>query len=321
MRPNEPSRARPPAATQSRMLTRVGDPNQPRSAAEAPIPNIKIGPALESARRRLQHQSSSPPLDAQVLLAAALGRSRTWLLAHPEFELADDEARTFEAALAQVLGGAALPHVLGAWEFYGRKFRLSSAVLIPRPETEQVVEAVLELAGAMDSPPSILEVGTGSGCIAVTLALELPATRIIATDLHRGALGIARLNTQALGVADRVRLVQADLLDPIAGRFDIICANLPYVRTAELKGPLGREPREALDGGPDGLRLIRRMLGDLPAQLRPGGGVVLEIDPPQAEQVVQLAQLNLPGSTSAVLPDLAGRDRVVVIRSGHSRED
>ncbi|HEY4667787.1 MAG TPA: peptide chain release factor N(5)-glutamine methyltransferase [Anaerolineales bacterium] len=302
------------------MLSRVADPSKPRSAIEGPIPNTTIGAALESARRRLQHQSSSPTLDAQVLLAAALSRSRTWLLAHPELELAGDPARKFEAALEQMLAGAALPHVLGEWEFYGRRFQLSPAVLIPRPETERVVEAALELAGALDTSPSILELGTGSGCMAVSLALEIPAAKVIATDLSRGALQIARLNAQAHGVTDRIRLVQADLLGGIVGRFDIVCANLPYVRTAELGGPLSREPRLALDGGDDGLQLIRRLLRDLPGRLGPGGGALLEIDPRQAEQVVRLAQTNFPGSTSAVLPDLAGRDRVVVIRAGDSRD-
>ncbi|MGH2621493.1 MAG: peptide chain release factor N(5)-glutamine methyltransferase, partial [Anaerolineales bacterium] len=244
-----------------------------------------------------------------------------WLLAHPEHELSDPEVGKFEGALERVLSGRALPHVLGEWEFYGRRFRLSPAVLIPRPETERVVEAALELAGGMDASPSILEAGTGSACIAITLALELPAAELIATDLSRGALQIARLNAQAFGVTDRIGLVQADLLDGLVGRFDIVCANLPYVRTAELGGLPSREPRLALDGGDDGLELIRRLLRDLPRHLSPRGGAVLEIDPRQAEQVVRLAQANLPGSNSVLLPDLAGRDRVVVIRAGDSRED
>ena len=219
-----------------------------------------------------------------------------------------------------MLAGTALPHVTGEWEFYGRRFRLSPAVLIPRPETERVVEAALELAGGMDTSPSILEVGTGSGCIAISLALELPAAELVATDLFRGALQIARLNAEVYRVSERLGLVQADLLDGIAGRFDVVCANLPYMRTTEIEGPLNREPRLALDGGPDGLQLIRRLVRDLPGRLAPGGGAVLEIDPRQAEQVVRLAQENLPGSSSAALADLAGRDRVVVIRVGDSRE-
>ncbi len=282
------------------------------------MPDHTIGAVLESAQRRLQHQSASPTLDAQVLLAATLARSRAWLLAHPEIELNDSQARSYAESLEQVLAGTALPHVLGEWEFFGRRFRLSPAVLIPRPETELVVDKALELARAMDTSPSILEVGTGSGCIAVTLALELPAARVIATDVHRGALGIARLNAQAYGATDRIRFVQADLLDGLLGRFDIVCANLPYVRTAELVGLLGREPRLALDGGSDGLLLIRRLINDLPRCLRQGGGAVLEIDPRQAEQVIKLAQASLLGSAVEVFPDLAGQDRVVVIRVGDS---
>ena len=280
-----------------------------------------IGAAIESARRSLQRKSSSPTLDAQVLLAAALGRSRAWLLAHPEIELSDPQARTFAASLEQVLAGKALPHVLGEWEFYGRRFRLSPAVLIPRPETELVVEKLLELAGAGGTALSVCEVGTGSGCVAVTLALELPGAEIVATDISRCALGIARVNAQANGVANRIRFVQADLLGGLLNRFDIVCANLPYVRTAELGGLLGREPRLALDGGNDGLLLIRRLIKDLPRCLRPGGWAILEIDPRQAEQVVQLTLAKLPGSAVEVFQDLAGRDRAVVVRAGDSRGD
>jgi len=280
-----------------------------------------IGAALESAQRRLQHQSSSPTLDAQVLLAATLGRSRAWLLAHPEMELSDSQARSYAESLEQVLTGTALPHVLGEWEFYGRRFRLSPAVLIPRPETELVVEKALELAGAVGTSLSVFDVGTGCGCLAVTLALELPAARVVASDVSRDALRSAQFNANAHGVTSRIRMVQADLLDGLLGRFDIVCANLPYVRTAELGGLLGREPRLALDGGADGLLLIRRLIKDLPRCLRPGGEAVLEIDPRQAEQVLQLAQASLPGSTVNVFQDLAGRDRVVVVRAGDPRAD
>jgi release factor glutamine methyltransferase len=149
--------------------------------------------------------------------------------------------------------------------------------------------------------------------------MELPAARVVASDVSREPLRIARLNAQAHGVTSRIGLVQADLLDGLLGRFDIVCANLPYVRTAELGGQLGREPRLALDGGADGLLLIRRLIKDLPRCLRPGGGAVLEIDPRQAEQVLKLAQASLPGSTVEVFQDLAGRDRVVVIRAGDPR--
>lgn len=280
-----------------------------------------IGAALESARRSLQQKSTSPTLDAQVLLAATLGRSRAWLLAHPEIELSESQARSYVQSLEQVLAGTALPHVLGEWEFYGRRFRLSPAVLIPRPETELVVEKALELAGAMGTSPSILEIGTGSGCLAITLAMEIPAARVVASDVSREPLRIARLNAQAHGVTSRIGLVQADLLDGFLGRFDIVCANLPYVRTAELGGLVGREPRLALDGGADGLLLIRRLINDLPRCLRPGGAAVLEIDLRQAEPVLKLAQASLPGSTVEVFQDLAGRDRVVVVRAGNPRAD
>ena len=280
-----------------------------------------IGAALESARRSLQQKSTSATLDAQVLLAAALGRSRAWLLAHPEIELSEPQAHSYLESLEQLLAGTALPHVLGEWEFYGRRFRLSPAVLIPRPETELVVEKALELAGVVGTSLSVFDVGTGCGCLAITLAMDLPAARVVASDVSRESLRIARLNAQEHGVTSRIRMVQADLLDGLLGRFDIVCANLPYVRTADLEGLLGREPRLALDGGADGLLIIRRLIKDLPRCLRPGGGAVLEIDPRQAEQVLQLAQASLPGSTVEVFQDLAGWDRVVVVRAGDPSAD
>jgi len=280
-----------------------------------------IGVALETARRKLRDRTDSPALDAQILLSAAIGRPRAWLLAHPEFELSDEQEIRLTESLDQVLAGIALPHVLGEWEFYGRAFRLSQSVLIPRPESELIVELAVRLAPRIGAEPRILDVGTGSGCIAVTLALELPGASVLACDVSAEALQIARLNAETHGVAARVACVQADLLAGLTGPFDLMCANLPYVTTEELRTLAVREPRLALDGGLDGLGLISRLVSDLPRALAMRSAALLEIDPRQAERVVGMARRNLPGSTVELAQDLARRDRVVVIRAGGLRAD
>ncbi|MEK6588566.1 MAG: peptide chain release factor N(5)-glutamine methyltransferase [Chloroflexota bacterium] len=280
-----------------------------------------IAGALETARRKLRDQTDSSALDAQTLLSAALGRPRAWLLAHPEIELSDEQATRFAESLDRVLAGTALPHVLGEWEFFGRRFRLSPSVLIPRPETERMVELALQWVSRIGTSSRILDVGTGSGCIAVTLALELPGASVIASDVSREALEIARLNAEAHGVLAKIACVQADLLAALVGPFDLLCANLPYVTTEELKILPVREPLLALDGGPDGLSLISRLVSDLPRCLAPRGAALLEIDPRQAGRVVRMARAALPGSTVEVAQDLAGKDRVVLVRAGGSRAD
>jgi release factor glutamine methyltransferase len=222
------------------------------------LEKLRVAQALEHGRQALLNRSTTPNLDAQLLLMKAADQTRAWVLAHPEAELDASQARQFQHDLAELAAGTALPYILGWWEFYGRRFRLSRKVLIPRPETELLVEQALNWLQRVDGGRA-LDLGTGSGCLAVTLAAERPGVRVLAADIEREALQQARLNASWYGVEERISFVQADLLSPLRGPFDVICANLPYIPTAALADleVARREPARALDGGRDGLSCRR----------------------------------------------------------------
>jgi release factor glutamine methyltransferase len=259
-------------------------------------------------------------LDAQVLLAHITGRDRTWLLTHPELSLSPEQEKALEAAIQKLQSGTPLPYVLGHWEFFGLDFMVTPDVLIPRPETELLIETAL--AETRTHPklyPSFLDVGTGSGIIPVTLATYVPHAEIVATDISIAALEVARANAEKHGVSARIRFVEADLipvgLQPFT--FDLITANLPYIPTETLKKleVFGKEPTLALDGGPDGLDLIRRLLALLMANTAPGGCILLEIEATQGLAVKELAREVFPAADIQVKKDLSGQDRLAVINT------
>jgi release factor glutamine methyltransferase len=274
-----------------------------------------VGEVLQHARQALGAVSQTPGLDAQLLLADCLRTTRSWILAHPEALVNGDGGRAFQEALQRCLSGEALPHVLGWWEFYGRRFQLGRQVLIPRPETELLVEEGLAYLRVNPSRRLALDVGTGSGCIGVTLAAETADLRVFATDRGTAPLRAARGNAARHGVAARVTFVQADLAAPLAGPFDLIAANLPYVpeETLDELDVARREPRLALDGGPGGLGLLRRMIDSLPHVLAAGGRALLEIGAGQGSAVVGLAHAALPTAQVSLRSDLAGFDRLLVV--------
>ena len=271
-----------------------------------------VGEALEGASLQFRPHSDSPGSDAQLLLGEALGKSRAWILAHPESDLSNEQFAELEASLAELLGGAALPHVLGWWEFYGRRFQLEPQVLIPRPETELLIEHAL-----VRSAPAvrILDIGTGSCCIAVTLALELPESRVTASDLSWEALKVARRNIEDHDVCQQVTLVNSNLVDAFAGPFDLVCANLPYIQTDQLAQleVARKEPKLALDGGASGTEFIYEALETLPRILAQDGCALFEIDPDQVAGVVDRARTSFPLAGLRVEKDLTGRDRLLVV--------
>lgn len=275
--------------------------------------------------------SESPRLDAELLLARSIGVDRTGIVAHPEAAVGANAAETYEAAIRRRETGEPVAYIRGFKEFFGLAFAADRRALIPRPETEQLVEIVVaavvrRLTGAprpSGSPPlRVADVGTGSGTIAVALAVALrkrqmlDEVRIVATDLDPDALQLARENAVGHGVAGRLEFVIADLL-PLDGEpFDVLAANLPYIPSEAIDLlPIAAsfEPRRALDGGPDGLDLIRALLDRLPMVLRPDGSAVLEIGSDQAELVAVAVGERMPGWTCEVLPDLAGLPRVARI--------
>ena len=273
--------------------------------------------ALALSRSALCDQSDSPNLDGQLLLSQVLERPRAWLLAHPESKIEKQDSLQFLNLLDRCVRGEALPHVLGWWEFYGRRFRLNGSVLIPRPETELMVDAALEHLERYSRPMIALDVGTGSGCVAITLAREVSELRIYATDLSMEALNIAQTNVSIHSVDHTVRLICADLVSPISlsRGFDLVCANLPYIPEGGMDKlqVSKREPRIALDGGKDGLSLIRRLLDSLPQLLAKRGRALLEIGYEQAESVLQYVEDGLAGYRAEVRADLAGLHRLVVV--------
>lgn len=280
-----------------------------------------VGAAIREAGSRLSSVAESGPGEARLLLSKTLARSKEWLHAHPESVIEPEAAQAFERLVARRELGIPLPYLLGEWEFYGRMFTVGEGVLIPRPETELLVDRALEwgMMRNISKPLSVLDVGTGSGCIAVTLAAELPGSDVLAVDVSRQALEVARGNIERHRLRN-VRITRSDLLEsvrPPPGGFDLVCANLPYIPTAKLADlPVAEfEPRLALDGGPDGLALIRRLFADLPAALAKESLVLVEIEAEQGPAAFALARERFPGARVGLERDLAGHDRLIVIRT------
>jgi release factor glutamine methyltransferase len=213
--------------------------------------------------------------------------------------------------------GEPLPYILGHWEFFGLDMLVTAKVLIPRPETELLVEHAVKWLRSHPDCRQVADIGTGSGCIAIALATQIPDLQVLATDLSPHPLQVARQNAARHGVAECITFVQADLLElpSEVGRFDLIAANLPYIPTATLvELPVSCfEPSLALDGGLDGLDLIRRILAQAPAYLSPDGCMLLEIEAHQGEAVRNLAKAIFPQAQVQLFPDLAGHDRMVRI--------
>ena len=296
----------------------------------------------EGAAYLLTAGSETPRLDAELLLGHAVAVGRTVVLAHPEAPVGVDAARRYRADLERRAAGEPVAYLRGLKEFFGLAFEVDARALIPRPETERLVElALAEVMRRLGSdargdgvrPLRIVDVGTGSGAIAVALAVSLrqrsalEAVDILAVDVSPDALGLARENAVAHAVADRIRFVEADLLpggasrdaDPrdtdgaVPGAFELVLANLPYVKRGaipSLPRATGFEPVLALDGGSDGLEIIGRLLDRLPVALTDDGIALLEIGADQGDAIVVLAGDRLPGWRCEVDLDLAGLPRV-----------
>ena len=279
---------------------------------------MTIREALRSAAERLElHHVSNARLTAELVLAHVLSVEREYLYAHDDRVLSEQELQMLEDRLYDRISGVPLQYIVGRQEFYGRYFRVNPAVLIPRPETEYIIEAVLELQGTRGLPPrplSIIDVGTGSGCIAVTLALELPGTNVFAGDVSFEALLVARENAATLGAP--VRFVCMDVVDALQTRFDFIVSNPPYVRRGELSR-LQREVREhephvALFSPEDELAIYRRLVVGAEEMLKSGGHIIMEVGIGMDERV-----LSLFGPRWDALPtktDLQGIPRTVIAR-------
>ncbi len=278
-----------------------------------------IAELLNKISSRLETHSDTARLDSQVLLSYILDKPRTWILAHPETRLSQEQTHQLEAALARLEQGEPLPYVLGHWEFFGLDFYINPDVLIPRPETELLVEQCLEWLDKQPTRRWIAEVGTGSGCIPVSLAKHLPDLKILTVDISLPALKVAHQNLIKHQVADQVYLLQGDMLGGVSpapsNRFDLICANLPYIPEGILKTlPISHwEPRLALSGGEDGMYFISRLFQEVPHLLAPAASLFVEIEASMGNSVRTLSLQHFPQASVTVLQDLAGRDRLVQV--------
>jgi len=251
-------------------------------------------------------------LECELLLRHALKISRVQLYLDLDHELSPKQEETFRHLIERRLTGEPTAYITGHREFYGLDFHVDPRVLIPRPESELLVERVLSLAQKR-TMSTIAEVGTGSGAIAIALALHLPQIRLYATDVSAAALEVARLNCEKHGVANRICLLHGDMLDPLPEPVDLIVTNLPYVKKTDLLAgrPLNFEPELALNGGSDGLERIRQLCHQVSSKLRPEGSLILEIGQGQAHAATTLLRSLSPSARIEVTPDLSGTDRVV----------
>ncbi|MBI2887493.1 MAG: peptide chain release factor N(5)-glutamine methyltransferase [Chloroflexi bacterium] len=336
-----------------------------------------LAQALAEATHALAETGSlEARLEAEVLAMRWLGLTRAQLYSRWTESLAPDDAESLVGLVFRRRSGEPLAYITGRREFFGRDFLVDRRALIPRPETELLVEAALDWlrnrpevphhvppempprntiggrrgggnplplapshrgrevalsrdgrgqgegdSGSPRTPIHVADIGTGSGVIAISLALSCPALAIHALDRSADALALARENAGLHGVADRITFLEGDLLAPLAGPVDLLVANLPYVRQGQLptwcgaaQVELAWEPLDALDGGPDGLETIRRFLLQAPGYLRSGGAAFLEIGYDQGEAAARLAQEAFPAGTIALRRDLAGLDRIVAVR-------
>jgi release factor glutamine methyltransferase len=271
----------------------------------------KAGEALLAARARLAVTSKHPRRDAERLLEHVLGCHQTALLTYPERTLSDDEAEQFDRLVERRLVSEPMQYLTGEQEFFGLRFEVSPAVLIPRPETEHLVEAVLERF-AREQAVRIVDVGTGSGAIAVALAHVLPHSRVTAVDLFPAALEVARRNAERHGVIHRLALLTSDLLAGVDGAdFDAVVANPPYIAAGEVLEPqvANYEPHSALYAGRTGLEIYERLIPQAARVLKPGGWLMLEIGYGQSPAVRNLMD-GWAGVT--LVADLQGIPRVVL---------
>lgn len=289
-----------------------------------PVERRTIAGALDHGTRLLkERRPRSPRLDAEVLLAHVLGCTRTQLYARGTDPLDPAVAERFESLLQRRRQGEPVAHLVGWKEFYGRRFEVTPDVLIPRPETEFLAEAGMQLLErTAPAQPDVLDLCTGSGAVAITLALEQSQARVWATDLSPEALTVAARNARAHDVGDRVQLAHGDLFEalPQRRRFDLIVANPPYVGTERGPAPeelvVKHEPSMALFAGPDGMEILRRIITEAPDWLVDGGCLALEVAAGQSEAVEALMQERGFRDTGLVC-DLQGLPRVVL---GHWEE-
>ncbi|MEK6743547.1 MAG: peptide chain release factor N(5)-glutamine methyltransferase [Nitrospirota bacterium] len=284
---------------------------------------VTLAEAIQKAAETLTaHNVPNARLDAELLLRHALGKDRAWLLVHMQDRLDDQAQRSFEQNIERRKLREPLQYITGTQEFWGLPFMVTPDVLIPRPETEFVVEAALKAVSGITAPV-IVDLCTGSGCIAISIAKELATARIFATDRSERAVPVAQENARRNGVADRIRFLEGDLFGPLEemdlrGRIDVIVTNPPYVRSGDLTTlqPEVRdfEPEIALVAGPEGTEIAERIIHQAPEYLKPGGSLIMEMGVGQASALRKIVEETYRFGPIEIVKDLAGIERVLVAK-------
>ena len=278
-----------------------------------------IGRLLDWTTKFFQQKGSeSPRLDSEVLLAHALGCKRIDLYTRHTEEAPEQGRQRFRELVRQRIEGCPVAYLVGRKEFFSLEFEVNRAVLIPRPDTECVVDECLRLAKGM-AEPAVLDIGTGSGCLAVAVAKHHKTAQVTAVDISPEALAVASRNAAKHGVAERIRFLRGDLFAPLSGeRFDFILSNPPYIPHDDLaKLPPGvrdYEPHGALDGGDDGFAVFERLIADAPAYLKPGGYLLIEIGAPQERPARERLERHTGCESAKMAPDGSGHPRVLIAR-------
>jgi release factor glutamine methyltransferase len=253
-------------------------------------------------------------LEAEVLLRHVLGITKTEFYLRFDAAVSHTDETAFELVLQRRISGEPTAYITGHREFFGLDFRVDRRVLIPRPESELLVERAILLGNG--GARTFADVGTGSGCIAISIAYALSGATVYAIDVSTDALEVAQMNCERHGVEDRVILLNGDLLSPMSRRVDVIIGNLPYVKRSDVVGinTNGYEPRLALDGGPDGLDIMRRLSSEAASKLNPGGALLVELGQGQAEEACRIIGGDLACNNCEVVKDLAGIERMLVVK-------
>jgi len=264
----------------------------------------------------LHGKSEFPAIELNAIVSHILDKPISWIVAHPETFLTTDQLRHLDDAVDRLLAGEPLAYITGRQAFYGLDFHVDQRVLIPRPETELLVDHAISWLKTHPQCKNIVDIGTGSGVIAITLAHHFPHLEITAIDISPDALEVARINAAFYNVNQQIEFIQGNLLEGITYRFDLILANLPYIPTGTLVNlDVSRfEPRCALDGGADGLELIKKLIDQISGFINPGGCAFLEIQYNQHIAVGEIVARRLPQAIVTVHKDLASLPRIIKIQ-------
>ena len=278
---------------------------------------MKLMESWSEVRERLDPITTDPDIEAEMIIRHVMGLDRTGFFKNLMSKMVSAQFATVNQYVSRRIYGEPLAYILGYREFYGLQFYVNPDVLIPRQETEVLVDSAIELVSD-DRQIRLVDVGTGSGAIAIALSKHLPNVCAYAIDISRKALRVADINRRKHGVEDRVHLFRGDILSPIENLADVIVSNPPYLSTREINGiavEVANEPRCAISGGLDGLKIIRRLFGQAPFMLKKGGRMLVEISPQQVSQGLCLARNAFPTANVRCVTDLQQMPRVIIIET------